>query len=291
MFRRLYHARALLPFWVALLLPGALAQTDAAIPAPSAIRNVTFEHTPALSSEDQQKITRSLLQEDPAWVARQPLETLSNFIKNIVLTAYQDRGYWQAKVFTNVTWVKGHNQSRQVDVMISSTDEGPQYCLKEIRLTGATVFPTNELVALVPIHPGELMSRTKVEKGLEAMRALYANRGYVAFAAIPHAELDDTAHLVQLDIAVQEDSPFRFGNLSTEGVDQATRQALRQAWEQVRDQSYSAEKLRTLLSKTLVLPAGTDPLECSTSNLDFDTHTVDVLIRFPAETQAEKRER
>ena len=291
MFWRLYHARALIALLCALLLPGALAQTNAASSASPAIRSVSFERTAALSPDDQQKITQFLQQEDPGWVAKQPLDVLASFIKNAVLTTYQDRGYWRAKVSANVTWVKGSNESRQVDVLISAMDEGPQYSLKEIRLTGATVFPTGQLLGLVAIHPRDLMSRTKVEQGLDAMRELYASRGYVAFAAIPRAELDDAAHTVMLDITVQEDSPFRFGNLSTEGFDRTTNRALRQAWDQVRNQFYSADKLRSLLGRSLALPPGADPLDYSVSNLDFDTHTVDVLVSSPPATQAEKRER
>lgn len=291
MFWRLYHARALIPLCCVLLVLGAMAQSNLS-PSPSpAIRNVTFERTSALSAGDQQKVTQLLQQEDPAWVARQPLESLASFIKNAVLTTYQDKGYWRAKVSATVTWVRGSGVSRQVDVLISATDEGAQYSLKGIRVTGATVFSSSELLRLVPIHPQDPMSRSKVEQGLEAMRELYASRGYIAFAAIPRAELDDAVHTVSLDITVQEDRPFRFGSLSTEGLDQVSSRELRQAWEQMRDQFYSVDELRSFLAKTLPLPVGADPLEYSISNLDFDTHTADVQVSFPPATQAEKTER
>ena len=287
MFWRLYHARALIVLW-GLMLPAARAQTNPASSGGLAIRNVTFESASVLSADDQQKITQFLQQEDAAWVAKQPLDALASFIKNAVLATYQNRGYWRANLSAKVTWVKGSNESRQVDVRVSAIDEGAQYSLQEIRLSGVTVFSSSQLLGLMPIHPRDLMSRTKVEQGLEAMRELYASRGYVAFTAIPHASLDDAAHVVLLDISVQEDRPFRFGNLSTEGLDPATSNELRQAWSQVQDQFYSTDKLRSLLRKSLALPAGADPLDCSVSNLDFDTHTVDVLVSFPPETQAEK---
>ena len=252
------------------------------------IRTVIFERVTALSSADEQGITQTLQQEDPSWVARQRLDALSRFIENAVLSAYQDRGYWRARLSVEVTWVRGSGPSRQMDVLISATEEGAPYSLKEIRVTGATIFSSDELLRLMPIHPTERMSRTKVERGLEAMRELYASRGYIAFAAIPHAELDDAAHTVALDIALQEDQPFRFGNLSIEGLDRAASRELRRAWGELREQFYSQDKLRTLLSKSLPLPAGVDPLDYSTRNLDFDTHTVDVQVSTPPETQAER---
>ncbi len=288
MFWRLYHARALIPLLCALPLLAARAQTNADSSLNPAIRSVTFERAVALSADDRRSIAQFLQQEDSAWLARQSLDALASFIKNAVLTNYQDRGYWRAKVSANVTWVKGHNESRQVDVLVTAIDEGAQYSLKEIRLSGVTVFSAGQLLGLVPIHPGELMSGTKIEQGLQAMREIYVARGYVAFTAIPHVTLDDNAHTVQLDVRVQEDSPFRFGNLSTAGLDASTSLQLSQAWQQVRDESYSAEKLRSLLGKALTLPHGVDPLDWSSSNLDFDTHTVDVLVSSPPATQAEQ---
>ncbi len=291
MFWRLYQARALIPLACVLLTAAAPAQTDSPVPAIPAIRNVHFEGTSALSTKEQQEIAQLLQSEDPAWVARQRLDVLAGFIKNAVLTAYQDQGYWRAKVSAAVTWVKGHGEARQVDVLISATGEGSQYTLKEIRLTGVSVFANGELLSLIAIRPAELMSRSKVEHGLEAMRELYAARGYVAFTAVPRAELDDGAHTVVLDIVVQEDSSFRFGNLSTEGLDRASTAELRRAWEKMKDQSYSPDKLRILLGKSLPLPEGADPLDYSMSNLDFDSHTVNVQVRVPPTTQAERTQR
>jgi len=289
-FRRLYHARALAVLACAFLCLETVAQINS-VPVNPPIRNVMFERVTGLTSADEQGITQTLQQEDPAWIGKQRLDGLSRFIRNTVLSAYQDRGYWKANLSVEVTWVRGSGASRQVDVLVSATDEGAQYALKEIHLTGASVFPNDQLLGLMPIHPSELMSRSKVEQGLEAMRSLYAARGYIAFAAIPHAELDDAAHTVVLDLALQEDRPFRFGNLSVEGADQTASRQLRQAWEEVRQQLYSQDKLRSLVRDSLRLPPGTDPLDCTTSNLDFDTHTVDVQVSLPPQTQAEKTAR
>jgi outer membrane protein assembly factor BamA len=286
LFWRLFPTRVAILLWCGLLLP-ARAQTNAVLSPSPPIRNVTFEGTTALSTEDQQKLIQFLQQEEPTWVARQPLDALSSFIQNAVLTTYQDRGYWRAKVSAKITWVKGNGESRQVDVLISSLDQGAQYRLQEIRFTGATAFSGGELLALMPIHPSDLMSRTQVEHGLEAMRRLYAARGYFAFTATPRPEFDDTAHTAVLNVIVQEDSPFRFGNLVIEGFDRATSRGLQQIWEQVQNQPYSEEKLRGVLAKALPLPSGADPLDYSARSLDFDTHTVDVVVSF-APAQAER---
>jgi hypothetical protein len=67
--------------------------------------------------------------------------------------------------------------------------------------------------------------------------------------------------------------------------------ALQQEWEQMREQPYSPERLRVFFGKfSRQLPAGVDPLDYSTSSVDLDAHTVDILVRFAPPTQAEKTE-
>lgn len=288
----------LLP-WVVLasflsLLPCAPAQKavapSSAPDSNTAIREVSFENVTALFSPDQQKLVQELQQKDPAWVTKQSPEQLSSFIEDRVLALYQDRGYWRAKISAKVTWVRGSGAQRQVDVLISAINEGEQYWLKEVRWSGVTAFSEGELQKAMGIRAWDLVSRSKLSSGLEALRKLYNSRGYVAWSATPQTEFDDNAHSVSLLVRVQEDGPFRFGTLSIEGLDGAGSRKLQQGWEQMHAQPYSPEKLRAFFEKFLPgMPSGADPLDYSNSSIDLDSHTVDIFVSFlPA--QAEKRE-
>jgi outer membrane protein assembly factor BamA len=290
--RRLFHAE----FFVVLgvLLPAASAQIAAPVSSPAsfhAIRNVNFDRVTALSDAQQQKIRRLLQSEDPVWVNRQTPEALSSFIREVVLSSYQDKGYWRARVSAIVTWVRGRDEQRQVDVVITALNEGEQYYLKEIRWTGVTAFPDSELLGLMPVHAWDLMNRTKVAEGLQAIRELYATRGYVTLTVIPRLEFDDAAHSVSLDINVREDSPFRFGSLSIAGLDDSASRKMQQEWRQMREQPYSQERLRRFFSEFLQrTPSVAAPSNYRTTSIDLDTHTVDVQVSFPPATQAEKRD-
>ena len=290
MFRRLFHASAVL-----LLLPVALAQTIVTPPPGpgprTAIRFVTFEKVQALSGEEQRKVVQQLEREDPDWVARQTPEALASFIEGTVIGVYQDRGYWRAKVSTQVNWVPGKGGQRQLDALITAIDEGEQYWLKEIRWTGVTAVPEEEVVRLFPLRPWELMSRSKLTEGLETIRKLYASRGYIAYGAVPQTDFDDAAHSVSLTIAVQEDMPFRFRNLSVAGLDKAASQNLQRNWLQMREQLYSPDRLRGFFEKFFPgMRSGLDALDYSTTNIDLDSHMVDILVSFLPPTQAQRAE-
>jgi Surface antigen variable number repeat len=290
--RHLFHAG----FFVVLglLLPAASAQIAAPAPGPPsfhAIRNVSFDRVTVLSAAEQQKIRLLLQSEDPAWVSKQTPEALASFVQNVVLSSYEDKGYWRARVSALVTWVKGHGEQRQVDVLISAVSEGEPYQLKEIRWTGVNAFTEGDLLKLMPVHARDPASRTKIAEGLQAVRDLYASRGYVTLTVLPRLEFDDAAHSAVLNIAVREDSPFRFGSLSVAGLDDSANHKLQQEWAQMREQTYSPDGLRRFLDQFVQqTPSAVAAPTYRTTSIDLDTHTVDILVTFPPATQAEKRE-
>jgi outer membrane protein assembly factor BamA len=125
--------------------------------------------------------------------------------------------------------------------------------------------------------------------GTDAIRRLYVARGYLASTAAPQMQFDDAAHSVVLNIAVDEDSQFRFRNLSLSGLTKSTEEVLQQQWQKMKEQPYSSERLRTFFARFFrPVQPHLDPMEYSTSNIDLNTHTVDIQLSFVPMTQAEK---
>jgi outer membrane protein assembly factor BamA len=279
---------------VASLLPRASAQEPVS-PADdsdskAAIREVTFENVTALFKEDQRQLTQDLQHKDAAWVTRQTPEQLARFIEARMLDLYRDRGYWRAKVSAKVTWVRGTGDQRQVDALITATNEGEQYSVKEIRWRGVTAFSESELMKAMAMRPSDVVSRSRLAQGLETVHRLYLSRGYIAYSAVPETDFDDTGHSISLLINVREDNPFRFGTLSIEGLDHDGSRKVQQGWGAMHEQIYSPEKLRAFFEKFIPgIPPTSDPLDYTNSSIDLDSHTVDIFVSFlPA--QAEKRE-
>jgi len=275
-----------------LLLPAASAQSP--LPArreaaQSAIRDVTFENVTVLSSDLQSQIVRSLQSESRSWLGQQSPEMLATFIDQAVLQAYEDEGYWRAKVSTQVTWVRGQGAGRQVDARISAISEGKQYWIKDIRWSGATVFPEEVLARELPVHQWEFLDRSRLAAGMDSVRRLYVLRGYLASSITPEMEFDDATHNIILTLAVNEDKLFYFRNLSVEGLDRTTTRQLETGWAEMREQPYSEEKLRGFLQRSFSPQRlSGDPLDYSISDIDLDTHTVDIQLSFDPVTQAEK---
>jgi len=135
--------------------------------------------------------------------------------------AYADRGYLDARVGEPDITPVGKDRVR----LRFPIEEGPLYRLGAVSLSGATLFPTNQLLGLVTNRPGEAASLAAIEGGAEAIRAYYGNRGYVRSDAQPRLDADPATRVVRVRYEVTEgrqgyvrDIRFRGQNVTQDKV-------------------------------------------------------------------------
>src|SRR5271165_1785817 len=158
--------------------------------------------------------------------------------KSRVQDFYQQHGYFVAKVtdakveirqYTTTSFLhipffqhpKPHQESR-ADITVV-VDEGLKYKLGNITFTGVKFFRTPEalMVPLFGMQKGDTFSTSKLRKGIENMRKLYGEFGYIDFVAEPGFEPDLKAGIVDLSLSVDEGKQFFVrridfsGNLTT----------------------------------------------------------------------------
>jgi len=146
-----------------------------------------------------------------------------------VRNEYQNRGYFKANVSQPQTQIHdtGHGGARipllqggpgkAVDITMP-IEEGERYTL------GGITFKNNKAVqnvkalrALFAIKDGEVFSKEKVGKGLEALRKAYGQLGYINFTSIPDTRFDDEKKLIFLDIDVDEGKQFYVRRIEFQG--------------------------------------------------------------------------
>jgi outer membrane protein insertion porin family len=146
-----------------------------------------------------------------------------------VRNEYQNRGYF--KVIVNqpktVTHDTGHTgfhipllqggPGKAVDITMP-IEEGDRYTL------GGITFKNNKAVRnvkalrnLFPIKDGDIFSKEKVGKGLEALRKAYGELGYINFTSIPDTRFDDEKKQIFLDVDVDEGKQFYVRRIEFQG--------------------------------------------------------------------------
>ena len=100
------------------------------------------------------------------------LETLRSF--------YQNRGYLEFNVESTQVSITPDKEDVYITVNVF---EGPRYTISDIRLAGDLPVPEPELARLVPIRPGDVFSRERLQAGTKAISDRLGSEGF-AFANV-----------------------------------------------------------------------------------------------------------
>ncbi len=133
---------------------------------------------------------------------------------------YQEHGYQDIAAKASLaTDPKGQGL-----IVLLTLEEGAQYRVGEVALTGAVLFPERELRALLRLKPGAVYNTGAVQEDLRAMKQYYGDRGYINAEIVPDTQLDDatkrvslTYRLVEHELVYVERVDIR-GNLHTKDV-------------------------------------------------------------------------
>jgi outer membrane protein insertion porin family len=135
---------------------------------------------------------------------------------------YLSRSLYGAEVVTTVTPL----ERNRVNVTFTMT-EGDTAKIKEVRITGASVFSESQLLSLLDLTPSGWMtwytksdrySRSKLNSDLETLRAHYVNRGYLEFAVeSTQVTISPDKQHISIAIAIREGQPYVVTAVSLEG--------------------------------------------------------------------------
>jgi outer membrane protein assembly factor BamA len=258
------------------------AQTSSPAIPPLASPRVRFEGITVLSLQEQKALVEEVLEQFSSETWQQAPESLAQTLQAAVLQAYQQKGYWKAQA--RAVW----ENSPSAELVVRAGVEGVSYMLKDVRWSGAILFPEDELRQQLAMQPGDVLQRSRILAGAAALQRFYDAHGYKNYAVMPELEFEEAPHNAILHIVVQKDGQLRFRNLAVLGLERPHAEKLERQWAQMRGQPYSPDKLRSFLQKVLHTRPGQDPLDYSASDVDLDAHSVDVRITFiPRASQAE----
>ncbi len=137
-----------------------------------------------------------------------------------VRAEYQNRGYFKAAVSDPKTEIHdtGHKgfhirvlqagPGKAVDITMP-IEEGDKYRLGKITFkNNKAISNTAALRSLFPLKDGDVFSREKIAKGIEALRKAYGEYGYINYTGVPSTTFDDEKKLANLEIDIDEGKQF-----------------------------------------------------------------------------------
>ncbi|BAZ94452.1 outer membrane protein assembly factor BamA [Thiohalobacter sp. COW1] len=169
------------------------------------------------------------------------LETLRSF--------YLDRGYLNFNIDSTQVSITPDKQDIYITINLQ---EGAQYRIKEVRLSGDLVVDAEELFPLVGVNAGEIFSRKRVSDTVERISEYLGNEGY-AFAnvnTIP--DVDEESKEVQVTFFVDPGKRVYVRRIDMRGNTKTRDEVLRREMRQMERGWFSAsavERSRTRLDR------------------------------------------
>jgi len=208
---------------------------------------------------------------------------------------YQFHGYFEARVINHsekIYDVYGHGikiplinpkkPGKRVDITMV-VQEGDKFYLRNFNFVGMKLFRTPDLIArqVFRMAPGDVFSTEKLQKGLDDLRKLYGNFGYIDFVPSPDPEVVPGKDQIDLTIDVDEGHQFFVRRIDFQGNTTTRDKVVRRELLIDEGDLYSQQLWNTSILKLNQL-GFFDPLkpeDAAEMKRDTKTNTVDLLLK------------
>ena len=152
--------------------------------------------------------------------------------KDMIRDFYQQRGYFTARAVEHSSTIRDTGgvggfkipifrttkPGKKADIKIS-LEEGQLYKMENMNFTGVKLFRTPETIfpKVFQMEKGDVFSTTKLRKGLEQMRKIYGEFGYIDFVPEPDFAPDAANGKIDLNLSVDEGKQFFLRRLDFQG--------------------------------------------------------------------------
>jgi outer membrane protein insertion porin family len=209
--------------------------------------------------------------------------------------AYQSKGYFTARVINHNEHVhdvygrkllfplsRSSKPGKRVNITMV-VDEGQKYYLRNFNFVGMKLFRTPDLIArqVFGMAPGDVFSTEKLQKGLDNLRKLYGDFGYIDFVPSPDPEIVSGKNQVDLTMDVDEGHQFFVRRIDFQGNTSTRDKVIRRELLIDEGDLYSNRLWETSILRLNQL-GYFDPMKAEDAaeiKRDTKTNTVDLLLK------------
>ncbi|WP_455383078.1 outer membrane protein assembly factor BamA [Salinispira pacifica] len=145
-------------------------------------------------------------------------ESLLEQDKQLIVKYYQDHGYVDAKV-TDITkdFQTEEKDKRSLVTLTYYVDEGQQWTFGGVKFEGNSIFTTEKLSRYFKIRPGDVLNKSKIEDGYNAVANLYAENGYIFNQINLEQQRDPATRTISYTVKIVELNRAHIENIIIKG--------------------------------------------------------------------------
>jgi outer membrane protein assembly factor BamA len=195
--------------------------------APIPVCQITFPGASAALQKQMQAAIKPLVNLD--YSSRQ----FGEYLEKMLLPIYRQRGYLRSRFAGHTAEPdQGASKKCQNGVNVSApVAEGVVYKLGKFEWAGNQAIDMSAMQDLLGMKAGATADGARIDKGLNAIRAAYLNRGYLDLKLEIKTDFDESSRTANYHIAVTEGQPFLMGEVVIANASESEQKRIRGKWQ------------------------------------------------------------
>jgi outer membrane protein insertion porin family len=152
---------------------------------------------------------------------------------------YQNHGYMEARVGEPQVKFEGN----KIEILIK-IDEGPQFKVGKVDLTGDLLIPKEELLASLKITQEEFFNRETLRNDVLSLTDLYANEGYAYADVAPKVDENSDKKIVDITLDIQKGKLVYFEEIIISGNTKTRDKVIRRELRVYEQELFSSQRLK-----------------------------------------------
>jgi outer membrane protein insertion porin family len=207
------------------------------------IKDIRFEGNSLFTKKELQKVMDTEEKWLFSWLTGRGNydETLLEQDLERIADLYFNQGYIRVKVRKPV--ISLVNNLRHMLILIQ-IDEGEQYRVGKVDVVGDLIDRKEEILARLPLQPGEAFSRERLRNGVSRITDLYADQGYAYANVAPLTRVDDASKTVDLALEIEQGPQVSVERINITGNAKTRDKVIRREMKIVEGELYNASALK-----------------------------------------------
>ncbi len=182
-----------------------------------------------------------------------------------IQTFHREHGFLEAEVSYRQEFLDAARQDLRLVFVIN---EGIRYTVKDLRITGNTVIPTEAILAKMKLGVGQYFDAFKLKDDQKMIETEYGRQGYIYTTATPSRVFADEPEQVVVTIDINEGNQYTLGRIEIHGNPQTQDKVVRRELRFYPDELYDTTKVRDaekrikdtqLFTEATITPVGDSP--------------------------------
>ena len=158
-----------------------------------------------------------------------------------IMNLYFDNGYIESDIIDQSVQLSEDKRWFYITIALV---EGDQYKVGDIDITGDLIATKDEMLEKLDVKSSDVFNRSKLSKGMEALRFMYGDEGYAKAEVTPQTNIDEEKKTLDIDININKNDLIYIERIDISGNTRTRDKVIRREVEVLEGDLYSSSGLK-----------------------------------------------